>query len=326
MRKVPVLALVGGIGVVVSILLYRFGGALLWNILQLPAFGSLFVMAVFGATIGFFADNLFQSLGALPKVRNYVSKDHEIAGHFLGVIGVLYAVVIAFVVATGWQESDHVAELSVQEERDVTALHQTLGAYSAPWREHERVKRRNDALDRVESYALDLPDEWKEMQNDRDLCFDESGICDGKRSASGNISRVSHELAVAIDYLPVETLADLAIRGQASEQVMDLIGVRDHRRHHYSERGLDPSLGWAFLFGAFLLVALSYTIVNPDPRTRQIRTCALCAMIFLMIGLALIFENPFTGGQRLRFPSKDWHRIYCELRVDRGYQRPLKCD
>jgi hypothetical protein len=172
-------------------------------------------------------------------------------------------------------------------------------------------------------YALEMQGEWKQMQDNEVLCLD-LYTCE-RGHASYSITNGSTEMVAHINNLPVKALGDLTIKDQASAEMTDLIAVRDHRRHHYMERGLPWSLWLAFLFGAVILIATSYSIGNLDPRSQRVRTCALCAMILLMVTLALIFENPFTGSERLRFVSTDWCRMYDDFHIERHVLAPLKC-
>jgi hypothetical protein len=286
------------------------------RLLQLPAFFSLLLMATVGVLAGIAADIFFRWFRQLPNVRDQISDYQEVAGHFLGLVGIIYAVVVGFVVVTAWQEYDHTAELSLQEEQDVTSLFWTVYPY-APYARKEVAGIR----ERLEMYALEMQGEWQQMQDNKELCLDPY-MCEP--SASSSITRGAAELETHINYLPVRSFADLAIKHEARSEVTDLIATRDHRRHHYQERGLDPSLWFVFGFGAIMLLAMSYSSGNLDPTGQRVRTCGLCAMIFLMLTLAVIFENPFTGSQRLRFASTDWCRIYNDFRIEQ-HLSPRKC-
>jgi hypothetical protein len=273
-------------------------------------------MAAVGILTGIAADIFFRWLRQLPKVRDQVSDYQEVAGHFLGLVGIIYAVVVGFVVVTAWQEYDHIAELSLQEQGDVTSLFWTVHPY-APYAGKEVTSIR----ERLEMYALEMRGEWKQMQDNEQLCPD---LYTCEPSASFSITHGAAELETHINYLPVRSFDDLALKHEAKAEVTDLIAVRDHRRHHYEERGLDPSLWFVFGFGAIMLLALSYSSGNLDSTGQRVRTCVLCAMIFLMLTLAVVFENPFTGSQRLQFASADWCRIYNDFHIEQ-HQPPIKC-
>jgi hypothetical protein len=287
-----------------------------WHLLQLPAFFSLLLMAAVGVLTGIATDTFFCWFRQLSKVRDQVSNYQEVAGHFLGLVGIIYAVVVGFVVVTAWQEYDHTAELSLREEQDVTSIFWTVYTY-APYARKQVAYIR----EQLEVYAFDMQGEWKQMQDDQKLCPD---LYTCKPSASFFVTHGAAELETLINYLPVRSFDDLALKYKARAQVTDLIAARDHRRHHYDERGLDPSLWLVFAFGAIIILALSYSSGNLDPTSQRVRTCAFCAMIFLMLTLAVIFENPFTGSQRLRFASSDWCRIYNDFHIEQ-HTPPTKC-
>jgi len=234
------------------------------------------------------------------------SDDHsEMAGHFLGAIGVIYAVLLAFVVVTAWQQFDHAEEISMQEQRDVVDLFDIVGAYK------QKYPRESHAIrSLLRQYVLNMLDEARQMQRSETLCLETNfgnetdAACqpyEGK-APYGTLpaSRVNNDLVLVIrdEVIGVRpsTLTDVSIYRQSLALFEDFVGARDHRRHHYGEPM--PFILWmAFVLGGLVIVSLPYLGQGRRNPTRQRwRTLALCVMIGLIIGLTLIFDHPFRGS------------------------------
>jgi hypothetical protein len=276
------------------------------RLLRLPAPASLPLMAALGVAVGVAVDTSVHWLRKRLKARETPVKPDELAGHFLGIMGLIYAVVVGFVVASAWQDYDHVAEMSIQEERDASNLFQIVDAYArsdtAARKELARIH------DGVKLYAFDMQGEWKQMERNERLCSDEYA-CKDHTQSSYFVSRGSDEMANEIYSLPAESLNELSFKDELSAAVTDLLALKNHRRHHYTEGGLPPSLWFAFIIGAVILIGTSYFVGNQDASSQRVRTCAFFAMIFMMFTLTAMFENPFTGAQRLPVGT-EWCNVY----------------
>ena len=97
----------------------RFESFLLsWNAIVL-----VFAFVTLSAALGLAVDSQLARLSRwLEKSGHLREKHHEIAGHFIGVVGVIYAVLVAFVVVTAWQANDHDKDLAMQEQHTVDDL------------------------------------------------------------------------------------------------------------------------------------------------------------------------------------------------------------
>jgi hypothetical protein len=91
----------------------------------------LLVVLIFaGSVFGFATHCLFAWGSGRPWVRKYLHHEHhEIANHFIGVVGVIYAVLIGFLVVTAWAGRDHAIQLTIQEQRSVDDLFHLMTAY-----------------------------------------------------------------------------------------------------------------------------------------------------------------------------------------------------
>jgi len=262
------------------------------------------------------------------------SGDHsEMAGHFLGAIGVIYAVLLAFVVVMAWQQFDHAEEISMQEQRDVVGLFDIVGAYK---QNHRRDSVAIQSL--LRRYALNMLGEGRQMLRGEPLCLDTGfgretdPACqlDDSKWPYGTLpaSRLNNDLVPVIRdkvmNLPRSTLADESVYKQSVVLLEDFVDLRDHRRHHYSEPML--SILWITLFiGGLIIVCLPYLGQGQRNSLRQsLRTLALCTMIGLIIGLTLVFDHPFTGGVATQ-GVKQWCTIWERFDLDLGVVRSPGC-
>ena len=89
-----------------------------------------------GAFVGFCVHTLLYAGSRVIPGRNARPKrPHEIEGHFLGVVGVIYAVLVAFVVVTAWQARDDAEAIALQEQHaidEVFHMYEGYGGSSAP--------------------------------------------------------------------------------------------------------------------------------------------------------------------------------------------------
>ena len=314
------LSVVGLLLVGVLILTQPAGGTgpLRW----LPALG-LFFIGVGGAGVGI---GLHEVFSRLPPLSTQEGTYDEIGGHFLGVVGVIYAVVVAFVVVTAWQQFDHTEEIALQEQRDVNVLFQLAGAYREGRNLHELVDTRRAVLHiraLLRDYAVNMVREWNQMQRGEELCFanvssENPPVCrrsDGANSSSNTTNYRIQEIGDNIDFLQPKTRRDAAIYEQSIVLFADLLQARDHRRHHYEET-LPPILWGSFVIGAMIIIVLIYLLGKPDSKEQLVRTSTLCAMIGIMMALAFVFDHPFKGSMGI--DASGWCKIIRHFDFEMG--------
>ena len=261
-------------------------------------FFVLLTTAALGGAIGVIVHFAFSRLSRWIFKRLHMHEHNEIAGHFLGVVGVIYAVVLAFVVVTAWQQFDHAEEVSLQEQRDASSLFHMMLAYDD----------KNAATDiewLLRDYASNTSSEWQQMEHgDLPLCpdyfYSTQLLANCKPShdvpsSSKSTACLTHEIMETVTGLRPTSSRDVGIYFQSMSAVLSLSQDREHRRHHYEEKPLQLILWLSFPFGAFILIWMTYFVADQDSRSQVVRTVALCAMIGLMGALALVFDNPFTG-------------------------------
>jgi Protein of unknown function (DUF4239) len=217
------------------------------------------------------------SLAGLTLVRRSVTlstleSHHDVAGFILAVVGVVYAVLLAFVVIIVWQQFED-AKASVDDEavaigslyRDAVAL----GPRTVPLRV---------ALTRYSHSVVD--DEWPTMAKHHD----ENATTDA------DLNRVWEALRA----VPAKGRQPTAFYNQASDQ---LHALTDLRRKRILKSGSQlPSPLWIVLIaGAIISIGFTYFFGVANFRAQALMVAALASIIGLVLFLVLSLDLPFTG-------------------------------
>ena len=171
----------------------RFESFLLsWNAIVL-----VLAFVMLSAALGLVVDWRLSRFSRWLDKRGYLrEKHHELGGHFIGVVGVIYAVLVAFVVVTAWQANDHDKDLTMQEQHAVDDLFHL--DYSFHNSEGHRIRLM------LAGYAKVMTEEWGEMKRGDQLCLDTTESCPPSSSKpSQAANQLAHCIAEAtFDLLP----------------------------------------------------------------------------------------------------------------------------
>jgi hypothetical protein len=230
-----------------------------------------------------------------------VDAARELLGHFLGVIGVVYAVLLAFVVVSAWQEEDHTEEVSLQEEQATWATYALVRSYD--YSKQDSTALRTLLTPRSGlfwSYIDGMSVEWASMRKDD--------------SEQSKIFRTNGRIATSIrdQVLSLHPSAkrDEFIYNAAIQSSSALVAARYHRLHHYTDLSVDTIMWLTLFFGGIITLVVPYVGTQVPPH-QLIRTVALSTMIGIMFMLALIFDYPFTGYNAI--PATQWERLHSIL-------------
>jgi hypothetical protein len=247
--------------------------------------------------------------------RGLLGKYHELASHTVGVVGVIYAVLVAFVVVTAWQARDHAESLTLQEQHNVDDLFHLDAAY--PNEETQRIRIM------LKYYTMYTQGEWNQMQQEHELCLDTSASSAACIRPEGAPSRHANILAHCIREhtfaLRPTTPQEQVIYQEGIGIVQKFSEARDERRLRYQERTLQPILWLSFILGGLVLVGMTYLIAEQDPKSLAVRTSALFAMIGMMVALGLVFDRPFAG--QMQVSGSTWKAMLTHFNHDLLEQR-----
>ena len=212
---------------------------------------------------------------------------NEVAGIVLGIIGGLFGVTLAFIIAIVWQEFDASHQRVAVESSAAADLYHTASGLPAPLGPHVR---RN-----LVAYAkLLVDDEWPAMRR-------------GGSSARAEqlLTRTYRDIAT---FHPRDMGAS-----NAQTAALTYVGVLHDARHHRlddNDSGVSP-FEWSILgISALIIVGLCYLVGFPDVRTQLVMTGALAATIAVMFTLIFELDYPFRGD--LAIPPVGWQAFFEE--------------
>jgi hypothetical protein len=206
---------------------------------------------------------------ALEKLRT----NNEVAGFKFATIGVLYAVLLAFVVIIAW-ERYHDAEKALASEAGSAA---TVYGLSAALGEAPAAELRS----RVSAYLRSiLVDEWPAM-------------------AAGNWSPATTRALrrvyeVVVHYHPVD-LRDSNLQLELYRELDRLTEAR--RERLVMTEGTVPGVIWfVLLLGAALTIGFTFFFGTQSVLTQSLITGVLAALIFSAIHVIIAIDRPSTGA------------------------------
>lgn len=217
------------------------------------------------------------SLGGLILVRRSVTlrtleSHHEVAGFILAVVGVVYAVLLAFVVVVTWQQFEDARTATDTEAAQIAGLYRTSVAFPAGG------ARMRSALRAYTRSVVD--DEWPEMAEHH---------------------RESRRTDVAL----VRVWAALrAVRPRGTSQEMfyqeavtRLVDTSELRQNRVLRSGTQlPVPVWVVLIaGAAISVGFTYFFGVQSFVAQALMVGALAAITGLVLFLILSLDLPFTG-------------------------------
>lgn len=258
-----------------------------WLLLNVPA--PVLLLGIVGLCVAL-------SLGGLVLVRRNVELSgleahHDVAGFILAVVGVVYAVLLAFIVIIVWQQYDTAQAEADTEASVVLALYRDASALNALG---------PDVRPLIERYAnLVVDDEWPQMAK----AHTESRPADEALNA----------VWTRIRAVEPQTRGD-AVFYDAT--VTTLHEVTENRRARIATSGnelLSPM--WAVLIlGGVISVGFTYFFGVRSFAAQALMVGSLAALIGLVLALILTLDLPFTGDigvgpDRMRGAIAEFHDI-----------------
>lgn len=214
------------------------------------------------------------TLFARPRLKTLAKEGHnDIVGFIFAAIGVLYGVLLGFVVSDVWGNFDTAERSTAQESSILLATYQDAYAFPEPVRQI--------AQERLLAYAhAVVDDEWSTMAN-------------GEASP-----RAAHALqALFRDYrnLKPSTSWQTSMYAESFTRLNDLTEARALRIVS-SNAGL-PGVFWLLLiFGGLLTSAFGGLFYIEHVRVQVGLAAALAALLAATLFLILVLDHPFAGS------------------------------
>jgi hypothetical protein len=208
---------------------------------------------------------------------------HEVAGFLVAVVGVLYAVVLGFLVVTAWSAFDTAQRNADLEASDVAEVFLIARALPEPARSHLRSL--------MADYAFEVRDhEWPML-------------------ADGGQDRVARELLLeAFDTIAAMPIAASASTGEAMRQsaihdaafatFRDLSAQRRQRLLD-AENHVQFALYFSLVLGALLVFAFVFLFGVERSAPQLTMTGLVAGSIGLLFGLIVELDRPYGNGIRV---------------------------
>jgi len=221
------------------------------------------------------------SCGAHVVVRRIaphevLKRHNDVAGFVSSLVGVIYAVLLAFVVIVVWQEFDNATTVAQQEASAVGDLYHLAYGFPAPLQsklQHHLANYINLMID----------DEWPLMQY---------GLSSAKTERMGHL--ILHDV---MDLKP-QTPAQSAVYSTALQMVQTFF---DARRQRLSENVTSvPHILWfTLVLGAIFTIGFTFFFGMENGHLQLAMTGIIAAMIAMMFVLIIELDFPFRGATRI---------------------------
>lgn len=217
-------------------------------------------------------------------LRQYLSPDrlsehHEVAGFLMGVVGVLYSVVLGFLVGTVWTNFATAQQTSDLEAGYVADAFNYAGQMRMP-ADRERVQRL------VARYAIQVRNEW--------LASQRSANDPGGKILRSAVQATLALPATAKNANAADVLEDGAVRNALLDSLRRI--VDNHRlRAIQSESRLPAGMLEALLLGAAMVIAFTFFFGVRSYAKQMVMTGLLAGSIGLFFGLVVVLSTPYSG-------------------------------
>jgi hypothetical protein len=218
------------------------------------------------------------SLAGLVVVRRVAPSDQlaqhtDVAGYVYAVIGVIYAVILAFVVIAAWEEYRD-ARAAVADEASAVL---NLARAANGWPAGDRAEVESALV----AYARQVVDvEWPAMAR-------------GDFGPANDIVTVN-QLWQALNDADASATAESASYGVALQQLDDL-GEARRNRLLLGPEGLPMSMVVILVIGAVVTVGFAYLVGVDNGRVHALMIASLTVLVALLLLLQVQLGMPFQG-------------------------------
>lgn len=210
--------------------------------------------------------------------------DNEVAGVLVHLVGILYAVLIAFVAVTSWGDFDRAISNAKVEVNSLSDLYRVVHGFSPESR--DRIRK-----DIIRYGNLMKNEEWPAMQ---------------KGLSSNEAARAAEDIVVAVETFSSETLSQSNLHQDALTLLHSFMDARRLRIAKINE-GLPSMLWTALIVGAALTIGLTFFLYVKNRFRQLLMTAILAALIGILLSLVYEFEYPYKG--EIIVPDTAWDRF-----------------
>jgi hypothetical protein len=200
--------------------------------------------------------------------------DHnEVAGFIIAVVGVIYAVLLGFVVIVSWENFSAAEDVVGQEASALRTMYRDSVAFPPLVREQIHTDVRDYAAAAVE-------DEWPAMARGE--------------PGSPEVARVLDETSEHLASLVTTNQDELLYKGIEADRFNDLVTARSARLD-FVDQGVPAVLWVALVVGAAVTIGFTMIFGLRSALLHTIMTGSLTALIGVLLVVALALDHPFAG-------------------------------
>lgn len=200
-------------------------------------------------------------------------RHNDVAGFLFSAVGVIYAVVLGFIVVVVWEKYDATVANVESEIAAVSDLYRAIGAYPEPIRSEVRSEL-SKYVDQM------IVTEWPLMAQDVNVNPD-----------AVLIENVAHQVDVFVPRTTAQSNAQQA----AAEQVVRLFDSRRERLIH-SAPSVPAILWFALVAGALSMLAFAFLFGSENQPAQLVMTAILAGLIAILFVVIDEFDGPFSGS------------------------------
>ena len=198
---------------------------------------------------------------------------NDVAGFIIAVVGVIYAVLLAFVVIVTWENFSRAESTVGQEASALRSIYRGSQAFPPDVREHIR----GDVL-RYASTAIEV--EWPAMAQGQ--------------PGSPEVYAVLDDMAQSLVQLPATTPVQQAYIGAEADRFDQLVGFRSERLD-FIEKGVPAMLWFALAVGAVVTIGFAMIFGLRSTMLHVIMTASLSVVIGVLLFVSIAIDHPFQG-------------------------------
>ena len=241
-------------------------------LLRVPT--SLLGLIMVGAILALAIAGLLVVRRIIPQHR--LKLHHDVAGPIFGTVGVIYAVLLAFVFVVVWEDFEKAAMNVEKEANYLLDIYRDAEAFPADLKKQVRSLAKDYA--RVAS-----TDEWE-------------SIAMGKTSP--NLTAVLDKFWVLYAAYSPRSESERIFYAESLRNLNALGELRSTRLVD-SKTGVHPLLWFVLISGGLITVAFSFFFGAENLNSQIVMIALLTLLISLIIFTILLFDFPFTGGVRI---------------------------
>lgn len=237
----------------------------------------------------------FSSAGVL-LVRRYIGvdrlRDHnDVAGPIFGTLGVIYAVLLAFVVIVSWENYDRAQMDVVAEANNYANIYRNSSGFGERFRQEVR--------ERMDVYLKTvIDDEWPRLAR-------------GERSPE--VQRLADQFWEFVGRYEPEAEREKIFLAECVRQ-MNEAGEYRRQRLVDAQTGIHPLLWFVLLAGGFVTVAFTFFFGARNVVVQLVMTNMLAMVIALILLTTLELDHPFSGD--VSISSEPFTQVLLFIRRD----------